>query len=416
MTASTLLLYISACLLGQVALAAAYALLKQKVSPPVQRAAPMSPDIAAGARQSAAWSGLREFKVQRRTFEDPTHTQCSFYLAPVDGTPLPEFKPGQFLTFSIAVPVAGRDAPQAVTRCYSLSDAPVSDAYRITVKRVPAPSGQTDIPAGLSSNYFHDHMQEGGTVTVRAPSGHFYLDAQSQTPVVLIAGGIGITPMMSMLRWCTQHQPQRLVHLFYGLRNSSEHAFKQVLQDIAAQTPNLRLHIVYSRPMPTDVAPLDYQHQGHVDIALLKETLPHGAHQFYICGPSAMLESLVPALAQWGVAEADIHFEAFGPASVRLPQSASEPALLAEEQALQIQFKRSGRTLAWTGRDASLLDFAERHGIAIESGCRSGSCGSCVTAVASGTVHYDAAPDYDLSGNECLMCVGKPRSALVLEA
>jgi ferredoxin len=83
---------------------------------------------------------------------------------------------------------------------------------------------------------------------------------------------------------------------------------------------------------------------------------------------------------------------------------------------VEVQFKRSGRTLQWTGSDANLLDFAERHGIAIESGCRSGSCGSCVTVVASGNVNYDNPPDYDLAGGQCLMCIGKPGAALVLEA
>jgi hypothetical protein len=151
-----------------------------------------------------------------------------------------------------------------------------------------------------------------------------------------------------------------------------------------------------------------------VDLALLKKTLPHGRHQFYLCGPAALMETLVPALAEWGVPDADVHFEAFGPASVRRPAAASVGA--AAEQAIEVRFSRSGRTLTWDGRDANLLDFAERHGVVVESGCRSGGCGSCETRATSGTVTYAQQPDHDVAAGHCLLCVGRPQSALVLEA
>lgn len=105
--------------------------------------------------------------------------------------------------------------------------------------------------------------------------------------------------MMSMLRWCQATQPQRTMHLYYGLRNSREHAFKPLLEEIAASHPALRLNVVYSRPADTDTKDHDYQHEGHVDIELLRRTLPHGRHQFYVCGPPAMMQTLVPALASW---------------------------------------------------------------------------------------------------------------------
>jgi len=367
-------------------------------------------------RSAAAWSGPRAFKVVRREYEDAAQTQCSFYLAPTDGEVLPDFKPGQFLTFSIPVPVAGGTVAQTITRCYSLSEAPASTHYRITVKRVPSPAGRADLPPGLSSNALHDHFHVGDTLLLRAPAGHFHIDAASETPVVLIAGGIGITPMMSMLQWCQQYQPQRTVHLYYGLRNGSEHAYKSVLEAIAAKAPQVHLHVAYSRPMASDRLQMDYQYHGHIDVDLLKQTLPHGTHQFYLCGPGAMMESLVPALSQWGVAAQDIHFEAFGPASVRAPQKASPRASESQAQTVEVHFKRSGRTLQWNGQEGNLLDFAEKHGIAVESGCRSGGCGSCATPVTSGAVQYDSTPDFDLASGQCLLCVGKPGSALTLEA
>jgi uncharacterized protein len=126
------------------------------------------------------------------------------------------------------------------------------------------------------------------------------------------------------------------------------------------------------------------------------------------------MQSLVPALAAWGVPEADLHFEAFGPASVRLPSAA--PAMTGTGAEVEIRFQRSGRTLAWDGQDQNLLDFAERQGVAVESGCRSGGCGSCETQLLSGTVAYAQTPDHDIAPGHCLLCVGRPTSALVLSA
>ncbi len=413
MTASTLLLYISLFIGSQVLLGLAFTLFRKlgtaPTAAPVERA-PLS------QRQSAAWNGLRAFRVARRVYEDAAQTQCSFYLEPVDGLALPDYKPGQFLTFSLLLPAAPGAEAHTVTRCYSLSDSYAPNHYRVTIKRVVAPAECAGVPNGASSNFFHDHVHAGSTLQVRPPAGHFHLDVHDLTPVVLIAGGIGITPMMSMLRWCAQHQPQRTVHLYYGVRNSAEHAYKEVLEDMAAELPQLRLHVVYSRPSPEDREGADYQHQGRVDSDLLKQTLPHGAHQFYICGPTAMMESLVPGLSAWGVASTDIHFESFGPATVRPPKGGTEVRGAGETKTVSVHFKRSGRTLTWNGKEGNLLDFAEAHGIQVESGCRSGSCGSCVTTLASGAVDYDSPPDYDLAPGQCLLCVGKPRAPLELDA
>ncbi len=129
-----------------------------------------------------------------------------------------------------------------------------------------------------------------------------------------------------------------------------------------------------------------------------------------------MMESLVPAIVAWGVPVSDVHFEAFGPATVRLPQTAETVIAPQASMAVDVQFRRSGRTVVWDGSDASLLDFAERNGIAVDSGCRSGSCGSCETKVVSGEVSYLNQPDYDIAPGACLLCVGKPADALVLEA
>jgi ferredoxin-NADP reductase len=267
----------------------------------------------------------------------------------------------------------------------------------------------------LSSTHFHDRISEGDILQVKAPSGHFHIDSTSQTPVVLIAGGIGITPMISMLRWCLDEQPGRTIHLYYGLRHGHEQAFKHLLEQLAPSTPNFKLHVTYSRPGENDVQGRDFQHTGHVNVELLKQTLPHGQHQFYVCGPPAMMESLIPALINWGVARNDLHYEAFGPASIKLPGDPVPPAGPDTDTAFAIQFSRSGRTLEWTDQDDNLLEFAERHGVVVDSGCRAGSCGSCETGLLHGEVTYNQTPDHDITPGHCLLCVGKPASALTLD-
>jgi ferredoxin-NADP reductase len=354
-----------------------------------------------------ARAGWREFRVVRREFEDEAHTQCSFYLEPVDSERLPSFRPGQFLTLSLPV---GKD--RSITRCYSLSDAPDPLRYRITVKRVPAPAGRPDLPPGAASDYLHQRVRVGDVVKARGPDGRFCIDTDPGTAAVFIAGGVGITPLMSMLRWCLVEQPERTLHLYYGARNSKEQAFKRSLEDLATAHANFHLTVVYSQPGETDLPGRDYQYTGHVDIDLLRRTLPHGRHRFYVCGPAPMLQSLVPALTAWGVPRQDLGYEAFGPASVRSASPTAERAATRFE----VRFRRSGRTLMWDGRDESLLEFAERYGMSIDSGCRSGSCGSCATALISGTVRYDHKPDHDIPPGHCLLCVSQPESALVLEA
>jgi ferredoxin len=199
------------------------------------------------------------------------------------------------------------------------------------------------------------------------------------------------------------------------VRCSGDHAFKHVLEDLAAGHPAFKLNVVYGSPAVDDLLGRDYQQLGHIDLALLRRTLPHGRHQFYVCGPPPMMQSLVPDLREWGVEADDIHFEAFGPASIRPTGPVSNEPAVATLDSIDVRFSRSGRTLPWDGQDANLLDFAERHGLAVDSGCRTGSCGTCQTRLLSGVVSYADKPDHDIPKGQCLLCVGKPQSALVLD-
>ena len=359
-----------------------------------------------------AWQGFRPFRVERKVFEDAQQSVCSFYLVPDDGQPLPAFLPGQFLTFRFDVPTAD-GATEQLIRCYSLSDAPRPEAYRISVKRVPSPAGSGFAP-GRASSFLHDQVEVGSRLQVRPPGGHFHID-RGDAPVVLIGGGIGITPMLSMANWCLAEQPGREVWLFYGVRNSSEMIMKARLEGLAAAHPSFRLRVCFSDPLPGDVAVRDYQHRSRVDVNVLRMQLPLKPYQFYICGPNPMMESLVPALEDWGVPDARIHFEAFGPASVKRRSAVAAP-LAGESSGLTVSFARTGKTLNWQPSAGSLLEFAEANGVAVDSGCRAGGCGSCQTTIRSGEVAYSQAPDFDPEPGSCLLCVCTPKSNVTLEA
>ena len=370
---------------------------------------------------TAAWTGLRTFRVERKILEDVAEQICSFHLVPEDGKPLPSFLPGQFLTFTLDAPTL-LGGTQSVTRCYSLSDAPLSNHYRISVKRAPAPVGST-CAAGISSNYLHDHVEVGSQLQVRAPAGHFYID-RSDAPVVLIGGGIGITPMLSMLNWCLKEQPGREVWLFYGVRNRVELVMQTSLTELAAQHPNFHLHLCLSDPQPGELdghrsGPV-HNHHSRVDVALLRRLLPLKPFHYYLCGPTPMLQSLVPALEDWGVPDGRIHFEAFGPASIPRKNAASATRAPSPRDdkggAVVVNFAKSGRQETWEPGMGSLLDFAEARGIVVSSGCRAGGCGSCQTSIRSGEVAYAQAPDFDPEPGSCLLCVCTPKADLTLEA
>ncbi len=374
------------------------------------------PDPLESESLPPAWTGLRDFKVIRKVVEDEAHDICSFYLAPQDAQPLPPFLPGQFLTFRLAIASADGHA-ETVTRCYSLSDAPRQDTYRVSIKRVPAPA-QSNYAPGRSSNFFHDHIEVGSVLQLRAPAGHFHIDA-GNGPVVLIAGGIGITPMLSMLNWSLATQPGREVWLFYGARLRRELMAQAHLKALADQYPNFHLHICLSQAAAGDVARQDHQYPGRVDVALLRRLLPLKPYHYYLCGPTPMLETMVPALEDWGVPDAHIHFEAFGPASVKRKNTVTTATLdtsaAATGQPITVTFTKSGKHFNWDGSTGNLLDWAESHGIAVDSGCRSGSCGSCQTGIAAGEVSYRQKPDFDPQPGSCLLCVCRPKTSVTLE-
>lgn len=340
-----------------------------------------------------AWSGERPFQVA--AVVDEAVGYKSFYLVPTDGLPLPRFEPGQYLTFSLQVDPQRKP----IVRCYSLSERPREDYYRVTIKLSKA---------GQGSVYFHRHVHVGSTLQIQAPQGAFFLNPTDQLPIVLVAGGVGITPILSMANSIVHNRSERPVYLFAGFRNSNEHPCREQLAAIVEQK-NFHCDVSYSRPLPTDRPGHDYSHVGHATIVRIRELLPSSNFRFYVCGPPAMMEDLVPALYRWGVPANHVHFEAFGPASIKRLK------LNVHTTPCQIEFSREKSELTWKGEFASLLDFATAEGIVLNSGCRAGNCGACVSKVLEGVVKHTKIPGVPLADDECLTCIGVPEGDIVLD-
>lgn len=360
---------------------------------------------------SLTWNGWRKFQVVRKSKE--CADVMSIYFAPHDRKKMPGFYPGQFLTFQVRIP----GMPQPVIRCYSLSDAPKEKYYRISVKRVPA--SRPEFKPGLVSNYFHDELNEGDIIDLKPPGGVFYLDLASRTPVVLIAGGIGITPVLSMVNALTQRGPlTRETWFFLGVRHGEENFRRDHLKKLASQHENLHIHFCYSDPKPHEKEGVDFHHAARVSADLLKKVLPSNNYDYYLCGPPPFMEAVTKGLRDWGVPDSAVHFEAFGPASVSVKPTV--PAAIADAAAtgkkVKVTFARSNKEAFWTADIPNLLELAEKNGVSLPSGCRAGNCGTCMTAVKSGKVTYQKPPAFQCEGGSCLTCIGAPTDELVLDA
>ena len=360
------------------------------------------------AQAELSWSGFREFRVERIVrSENLSESIASFYLAPLDGKTLPAFFPGQFLTFRLEVPGAEKD----VVRCYSLSDAHDPERYRVSIKR---------LPGGVASNHFHDRVNEGDVLMLRQPAGKFCVDLSDPEPVVLIAGGVGVTPLLSMLNGITAAQPGREVWFLFSNRSGEEVIQGAHLEELCAGSSAVRLVFLYSTPTEEDLARIaaDSMHlAGRVDRALLGELLPPeclGTHQFYICGPGLMMEAVEKDLLDLGAPSEHIHTEAFGAPSVSATQR--EIPGIDGDCSHEVSFERSGKTLTWGAASGSLLELGESGGLDLEFGCGAGDCGTCQVTLSSGEVAYLREPPENPEPGTCLVCIAVPLTDLSIDA
>lgn len=364
--------------------------------------------VAETLEADAARNEWRRFRVAR--IDEECASIRSFHLEAADGGGLSLYDAGQFL------PIRLRPDgwAEAVTRTYTLSDAPEGRSYSISVKR----EGKGGI-----SDWLHDRLAVGGMIEAMAPRGSFTFTAAPKRSVVFVSAGVGITPMLAMLNSLLVNDGRTRHHgpiwFIHGARNSQFHAFAAHLRGKAELHGNLRLHIRYSAAGPDDRLGETHDSAGHVDIAALKSILPFDDHEFYLCGPAPFMQGLYEGLADLGVREERIHLESFGPASVARRRPAADAAaapLSPDEEAVRVVFAQSGKTARWVPRLGTLLDLAEREGLSPMSSCRSGACGTCATRVIAGSVDYAEPPIYATEAGSVLICCATPHPGPHLDA
>lgn len=342
--------------------------------------------LATGSWPHAAperrWLPLRVAQV-----EDESSVVRSLYFEPADGMAAPPFLPGQHLSMK----VMGVDG--ARMRNYTLSQI---GSYRISVKR-----------QGKASARLHQ-LAPGDIVEALPPRGDFTL-ARADRPIALLAGGIGITPMLAFLHQLTENpaaMPPTL--LAYATRNVAERAFDAELETLRVQSGGkLRIVKAVSQPETGRRLGVDYQHAGHVDIDLLRGYGLSLDGDVYLCGPAGFMQALYEQLIDAGVEDARIHAESFGPAGLRRVGHPVQALPAPADGAVPVRFAASAVNAEWQPGQ-SLLELAESCGLNPDFSCRGGTCGSCRAALLAGQATYLQAPEYGTQPGEILLCCAYP--------
>ncbi|HUN61691.1 MAG TPA: MOSC and FAD-binding oxidoreductase domain-containing protein [Candidatus Sulfotelmatobacter sp.] len=354
--------------------------------------------------QAPAWPGFRQMRVTQMQKESDSVT--SLVLEPVDGAALPVFQAGQFVVLRLQV----QAEQPAILRSYSLSDLPVSDHFRISVK------GESK---GVGSSFLRTQVREGTVLDVSAPRGSFTL-RPGENSVVLLSAGVGATPVMSMLHALVAEKSKREIWWIYGARNSVDHPFAGESRSLLQQLSRGRRYVVYSRPGASDQLGLDFDASGHIDSALLEKIGVSTNSDFYLCGPPSFLENMREGLRNWGVPAKNVHTEIFGtlegitPGMARVghspyvPQGPPGPGP-------SVSFARSGITATWDPKYQSLLELAEACDVPVRWSCRTGVCHTCMTGLIGGSISYNPEPLERPAEGNVLVCCSQPRANVILD-
>jgi ferredoxin-NADP reductase/DMSO/TMAO reductase YedYZ heme-binding membrane subunit len=324
---------------------------------------------------------------------DETHDVKTFRFVNPDGGPLPfEHVAGQYINLHLTI------GTMRVNRSYTIASSPTRGAYcEISVKKVPN---------GYGSKHLHETWQEGQRIKVSAPAGKFYFAGHEGERVVLVAGGIGITPMMSVVRSLTDRGWRGDMYLLFAVREDKDIVFKDELAYLQARHANLHVRFVVSSA------------EGHITKQIVQSFVPDLKHgPVMLCGPDPMMTAMRKLFVDIGVPDAEIHQEAFistPPVDMNapVPDEPLEPGVAAN-----IEFKRAGKTAEST--ELTILEAAEECGVALPFECRSGICGQCKTRVISGKVHMEvqsALTNADRAKGLVLACQARATRDVVVDA
>jgi ferredoxin-NADP reductase len=277
------------------------------------------------------------------------------------------------------------------------------------VKHQLAPPDRAELPDGCASSHLHAHVKAGATLDIAGPAGAFVLDEDSDRPVVLLSGGVGVTPMLSMLhRLCSTSR--RRVYFVHACENGDVHAFRDEVARLQASREDVVTHVCYRRPEPIDVTMQRFNSRDLITRETLQRVLPLDDYDVYLCGPTPFMQANWRLLRSLGVDKTRIRHEFFGPASVLGQDAIDEQPVTAPA----VCFMPSGKTLAWDPSCHSLLEFAERAGFEPSFSCRAGLCGSCASELIDGTVEYAEPPLDEPRDGEVLLCCARPSSAVTI--
>lgn len=343
------------------------------------------------------WRRLRVAKIERES-----HSIRSIYLEPDDGAGLPVFLAGQHL------PVRFTLDGEVHIRTYSLSSAPSDGFYRISVKR-----------EGRVSTHLHEQIQVGDVVEARAPQGHFTVAPLERRPLVLLAAGVGITPLLSMLREVVYQGLRtrriRPTWLLQSSRSLADQPFRRELDRLLESAGDaVRVLRLLSQPEADAHECEDFDRRGRIDGAVLRDLLEvedYDQIDFVVCGPGGFTQGLYDGLRELDVRDAQIHAETFGPSTLK--RRADPDAIVIEQPpaattSVPVVFERSAKEARWQPDGSSLLELAESRGLRPEFSCRGGSCGTCKTRLVSGAVNYPQPPAEVPEAGHVLICCAVP--------
>lgn len=327
----------------------------------------------------------------------------SFYLKRADDAPLEDYFPGQF----ISVRVKPNGVDNGLIRNYTLSDSPKKNYFRLTIKRESN---------GIVSKHFHDVIKTGDVIELSKPTGNFYLSINNPKPAVLLSGGVGITPMLSMLEHITENEPDKKVFFLHSSTNKDVQPMLRRLKELKLKHRNIFLSIHHTKPKNDEVPRIDYDYAGAITKEHLKKLLPGTEPDFYLCGPVNFMETMFKYLLELGINEDSINYEFFGEGKNLGNQKQIEKlGTKIDTKNFKIHFTKSLVEADWDSKNANILELAESVGISPQYSCRMGTCSTCETTLLKGSVEYDPEPFMENPAGKIFICCAKPTSDIELE-
>lgn len=354
-----------------------------------------------GNKEPLAWSGFRPFIVKRALIE--SDGVRSFELISSDGSPAPNFLPGQHI--AVRMNAAQNEPP--LVRMYSLCGAQGGPELRIAVKL------ETNGAGGI---YMHQNVREGDVLEISAPRGTFTL-TDDKSPLVLLSAGVGVTPLLSMLHRVATYDPGREVWWIHSCRNGAYESFRQEIKLLGGKLSAFHRVVVYSSPGRDELNDIDYNIKGHLDLRTLQDLHLPVKSECYLCGPPKYLQNITAALKAIGIKESNIKSELFGSSPETASSNGKPPHLPAENtgQGPLVTFSKSKISFKWNDKFNNLLEAAEACNVPVHWSCRMGVCHLCETGIIDGQVKYSPNPlDPPADGN-VLLCCSVPTNPIDLD-